>query len=809
MFKLLRKQILGVALTYAVLPFGAQADVITDVDGRRELAVLSARAGQLEVALADLARLHEEYPVNQRIRNDYAVVAAWAGKDALTTQLLTEVELTSLPDYVLAPYAKALRNEQFWMRSIETYREWQSRAPLSFDAKLGLVLTHADAGNYEASKETLATLHTLELTREEVATSYFACGYIAERERQFVAALDCYNLGLRITPDDTALLERRAIIAAALGANEFANAEYANLHADPKSELANSLQLDATALRLRWAGLEENKFRYEAASEALLGHDRILHPNKRQEQTRDFDRIVGLVAGYQMQEALDVYNTLGLQPDELPAYVLAALAQAHLYFNNTDRSIQYFRYAIAKVPPEQQALEFDLQVGLFHALSDNGHYEEAGQLASKLANSQYPWIRPTNKIWLENERYTVAREVGALALAYREEYDRALSSFDDLLSVGAANEGLRLSNATLQRWRGWYRASELETAKVSDPGFELPRTTLSSHIYLDRGAYRRAELGLTKAKALHPRDKGVQALDRRWRLHNRPQVQISAQAGQSDGTELGSESYSVDAHYYTSPFAYNYRAFVHAHTRWAEFLEGDGRDTRVGVGLEYRGLAWSLSGEVHTGLEQNSSPGLTLNHQWDSTDHWRHSTTFNYNGLNIPLRGTRVGIEGEDISHTTTYRWHESAEASVGFGYMRIDDGNERLSASARYQRRIFNAPRHKTAFIASLFTSESDDLVTPYFNPESDLDTRIGLLHEWRIQQTYELVRKLRVGASIGRYYQEGFGSDSLWTTNVEYEQELDHLWSITVGTSIGRRPYDGIQERQEQYYLTFRSKL
>ena len=91
MFKRLRKQILGVALTYAVLPFGVQADVNTDVDGRRELAVMSARAGQLDVALVDLARLHEEYPVNQRIRNDYAVVAAWAGKDALTTQLLAEV----------------------------------------------------------------------------------------------------------------------------------------------------------------------------------------------------------------------------------------------------------------------------------------------------------------------------------------------------------------------------------------------------------------------------------------------------------------------------------------------------------------------------------------------------------------------------------------------------------------------------------------------------------------------------------------------------------------------------------------------
>ena len=809
MFKHLRQQIIGVSVAYAVLPFSVFADTHTDLDARREMAVISARAGQLEVGLHDLSHLHRIHPDNQEIRNDYAVVAAWAKRDALTTRLLNEAELDTLPDYVLMPYAKALRNDQQWDRSLAAYREWQLRYPNTFEAKLGVVLTYADAGVYESSRNQLNILRRAELGIEEKAMVQFACGYIAERERKFVQALDCYNLGLRHAPENVELLERRAIIASALGANEFALRSYSQLSNTAESETANNLQLDATALRLRWASLEENRARYAATEEALRGHDGIDRPSREQALIRKYDRIVGLVAGYEMQEAIELYSSLNLHPDEIPVYVLGSTAQAHLYLNHTKEAIQLFRYALPKVPSDHAEVRFDLQVGLFHSLSDQGYYEEAGDVAAEIARSQSPWIRPTDKIWLENQRYTTAREVAALTLAYREDYENALSSFNDMLVIGAANDGLRLSNANLKRWRGWYRASERDTSKVSNPGYELLKTTLSSHLSMDRGAYRNAEQNLNTVKDLHPRDKGVKALDRRWRLHNRPQLQIVAQAGKSDGTQLGSESYSVDVHYYTRPFAYNYRTFVHSHTRWAEFLEGDGRDTRLGAGLEYRGLSWSLSGEVHTGMEQNNSPGLTITHQLDSTDHWHHSTTLNYNGLNIPLRGTRIGIQGEDISHTTTYRWHESAQASIGLGYMRIDDGNERRSINTDYQQRFINAPRHKTALSAALFTSKNDELVTPYFNPSSDLDARVGLIHEWRMQQTYQLIRKLRLGAFLGRYYQEGFGTNPLWSARLEYEQEVDHLWSITAGIAFGRRPYDGIQERQEQYYLTLQSKL
>ncbi len=776
-----------------------------------DAAVRDAREGRMVTALDTLAALHLAYPDVARVRHDYAVVAAWAEDDARVAALLDGERVELLPTYVLQGYAKSLRNLGRWQHARDAYGAWQLRDAGSFDARLGLVLTEADAGSYDAAAAELEGIDTAPLDDDRRSAYYLACGYVQERQGAFVAALDCYNRGLRRLPGSRDLLRQRAVVASALGASEYARDTLLAL-GDADEQTLNDVRLDATALRVRWLHLEPAGARERPTADVLQAFARLEGLTPRQARTREFDALVGEVAGYRMDDALARYRALlpevgGL--GQLPSYVLGAVGQALLHTDEAHEAVQVYRAAISNLGGDASAdARFDYEVGLFYALSDAGRLEEAQALADRLDRAQKPWIRPSDRLWLENNRYIVAREVGALGEAYADRYTQALARFDEMLDIAPANDGLRLSSAIVKRWRGLHRQSLADAEKVHGVRYRYPRAVLEGQLAIDRYDYDGAAKALGEAMVLHPRGKSTIDLERRLEIQHRPEVVVSAGLTESEADQIGAQSFHIDSRYYAGLQHERWRPFVHSHYRQAEFSEGLGRDHRLGVGAQYFAPYWSLSAEVNRGVEQNDGAGAVLEHSWRSTDHLSHDTRLAWNSIDTPLRGTRVGVEGDAISHSTTLHWHEAGRATFGFSVQDYDDGNDRRSAHLSVLERVINQTRHKLSVLGSLYASRNSATGTAYYNPERDVDVRVGLMHEWRMHRDYRSRHTLRSQVWYGSYQQRGFGSDGLWQAGTEYEYNLDEVFDLLFGVRFGRRPYDGVQEREEEVYMTVRAR-
>jgi tetratricopeptide (TPR) repeat protein len=166
---------------------------------RRVGAVNQARNGEIDSALMLLKTLHSETPNDPGIRNDLAVVLSWAGQDVAADALLVNEEVGLLPDYVLTAYAKTLRNLKRWQDAIQAYDALALRDENNVDAKLGAVMALADTsdeGGTERGMSRLNEIERAELGDDQLVQYYLACGYLNERSRKYIRALDCYNQGL-------------------------------------------------------------------------------------------------------------------------------------------------------------------------------------------------------------------------------------------------------------------------------------------------------------------------------------------------------------------------------------------------------------------------------------------------------------------------------------------------------------------------------------------------------------------------------------------------------------------------------------
>lgn len=787
----------------STLPAAAQS-----VDDRREAAVRAARRGRIDQARQHLEELYRSDPANRAVRLDLAVVAAWAGDDGRCVELLNGLDAATLPDYVLEAYAKAARNLKRWEQSLTLYQHLRQRHPQRPEFALARTLVLADAGRFEAAAAEQRRIHdTLAEDSPWRAESHFTCGYVAQRRQRLTAALGCYGRALQAQPEHGPARRGYVLTASALGAARQALRAAA---ADPallSDAQRRRLEIDAAAMHVRWANLPDDEGSRRHAAAALEAQAELLAQEPGQNtataRTVRFDRVAALVAHRRMAKATAEFESLrtdvaGL--DQYPAYVLQAAAQAYLYLRQPRRAAEAYRAALRQEP---DSLEH--QLGLFYALSDCNDHEAARALARDMVAAQPAWASRQPGRWKANPGYARAREAAAMERAFRDRYGAALADFAQMLEVAPANTSLRLSRAHVRRWRGHYEDAHKDVVRVraQDPQ-NLRARVLAADLALDRRRYPRAEALLNDAVRQAPDATATLDLARRWATHQRPEVAVEAQAGRSDGGAFSSRDWRLDGYYYTAPLAYRYRGFVHDSFSYGRFDEGSGRDHRLGAGLEYRLPAWTLQGEVHQGLEDNDSAGLTAAARWFPNDRLTLQAGGALNSRDMPLRGTRIGVQANDLELAARYRWHEGRDAGVSIGVVDMDDGNLRRRLQADFRTRVVNLPEHKLFANVRAYTSRNSETGRIYYNPESDRELSLGLTHEWRIFRHYDRGLTQRLGAEAGSYWQENFGSGTIWTLFAEHQWQLGPRSSVSYGIRGGGRVYDGNREHMASLYLS-----
>ncbi len=793
---------LMIVFTLALVPAPAGAQ---NAEERHARAIASARDGDYERALRLLKDLARRDPANKRYLYDRAVVLSWAGRDAEALALLPAIDPAEAPAYALEALAKSARNTGDHTQAQTLYRQILQRDAAYWQARLGLALTLVDTRNTGAAFKLLAELLASRPNDPEVL---FAYAYALETDKRFLPALSTYERILEITPDSRPAYHGKVLAAAALGASHLAE-DLIGAHPDWfTAEERERVAGDRIASHIRWGELEPftPKQRFAETDRALQQLD---HAHGSDWAWRDlnlahnrralFDRMVALRDRVRMDEVIAIYRMLQADGVEAPNYALLAAGDAYLYKEQPEQALQCYLRVKANDPDG-----YNVRLSLFFTYIELDDFPNAYRIIDKLAADNPAWLPHRHaRIVKDNPKRLEAGLNAVLARAFADDMGYAEQRFEDMLTLAPANTEIRAELATIYRWRGWLdRAlSEHQYIKAIEPELVSNQIGLAT-AFLQNSQYRLAEFAYDRLNRDYPEHKHVQRLGRAWHVHNRRELLTHTRVGESDGGELGSQEINNEVFLYSQPLDYNYRAYYHDYYNSAVFEEGTGRTHRLGVGLEYRDRRYQINGELSGGIAHNNEVGAALDAQWRYDDYWRFNTLLEVNSNEVPVRGIRVGVNGNRLGAGAAYHWHESQRVSLFYSVLDFDDGNLRNTLQGNFYRRLINLPYFKANGNLNVYASanERDDVI--YYSPKSDLGWDYSLELLWRTFRRYEGTFHHRFEVGAGQYYQTDFERGRTWSVSYEHQWKFSDAFRLTYGVVRSRRVFDGDPEFETAFY-------
>ena len=777
---------------------------------RRQGALQAAREGRFEVSLPVFVELLSESPKDIGIKADYIVVLTWAKKNQEALAVAAGMDIKSIPSYCVNALAKAARNTAQFPQAIVYYQELISRDAGVLDPVLGKTLTLADAGNFAEAHTQLSKLRQQYPNNVEV---YRALSYLGQVSKQPVVVVDANTRLLEINNQD--LDAARALIVAAREAGATKQAAALAMKYPKATDQAeiNKINNDSAAQHIAWGHLATKvpAKRFADTDKALLKLNEACRcdwngldlsaekPNTAKNRNLVFDRMLALRDRYRMQEVITHHQQLINAKIDPPAYVLNAAGDAYLYQRMPEEALKAYEASLVKAPTNTET-----KFSKFYALVELEQHEQAIKLVDEIAQNlaayrtrpKSPVIRPEDtKLDADSKAYYVR--------AYGDDLETAEQHFQALNDVGPMNSSVRMALAEIWRWRGWPERAEQRFDEISKdyPDQVSPKINLAN-THLDMSDWRLAESEIQPLVMEYPENAAVQALDKRWDLHNKYQLTMDGFSSKSAGSTFGSRTQGLNANLYSKPINYNYRAFVSTQYDHATFPEGTGRVLYPGVGLEYTDRDWRISGKLSQASLSNIGVSTTLTADYRKDDYWSFATALDINSSEMPLRGLRVGTSGDMISASGAYRWSDLTRAAAGASYMKMEDGNQRQSLYLTLDRRLITKPHYKLTAHARIDTSRNSENDVNYFNPESDLEFGGVLDNEWMLWRRYErsFGHRLQVGA--GQYWQKNFGSSTSWLISYEQQFKWDNRFEIDYGISRSQHAYDGTDELSTQLF-------
>lgn len=767
---------------------------------------MQARAGHHEAALDTLAALVERHPGQVLYLHDYVTVLGWAERDEEALSRLDAIDMEKAPEYVLEALAKSARNLKRFPLSIQIYRTAVRRFPERIQSALGLAMSLADQGSGGEATAIVERLLQHHPGRSDILNTL---AYVQLQQKAYFQALAAYERVLEADPENRDALRGRILITARLGAPHLAADMAARSPGLLSAAELDAIQRDRTAIAIRWGRLPgaEGTPSGEDSDQAITTlRARLAQPPGGSPAIRrslQYDLMEALYDRQRYREVIDVYESLGMPPPQIPDRPLAAAAGSYLQLKAADKALPLLQ-VIRKRNPQ----DFDTALMLVYAHVDNEDFAAAQALANSLGEQEAPWKGGRQGIPRRPNPHKLEADVTAILVqAFADDLEGAQARMTTLLANAPNNTGLRSELGYITLWRGLPQEAlqEFRIAQALNPDL-LDARLGEANARLDLYDFRNSHLLLQKMERRHPRDPGVKRLQRTWAVHNMRELYLTTGYGKSTGVQEGSEDFNIDAWLYSQPLKYRYRPFLYTHYATARFPEGDAQYGRVGVGLEYRKHRYRLvSTLTRDDDDRNVNAGLSLNGLWKLTDHWHLGAGYDSNSNDIPLRGRlNEQVEGWSGNLDLTYYFHESRRIDAGIQYLDFNDGNIRKNARATLFQRLVTRPHYKLDGTLGAYASSNTRNITSYFNPGKDLNLDITLVNEWLQFRQYERAFRHRLGLSIGSYYQESFGTKGIGQLFYEQQWNPNDTFGITYGILRARKAYDGDMENYTRLYLT-----
>jgi len=702
--------------------------------------------------------------------------------------------LETAPGYVVSTVARSARNTGEFGMAAHWYATLLERDVANLDARLGLAMTHADAADPEQAWSVIAGApddqkHAVQLRLTEA--------YLYEREGRFMEALASYQRILEAQPENREALRRTALVLrmALLPRQALALArEHAGILSE---EEVVQLEADVAALQIRYAAQSSYPAlrRYEGTDQALSQIDSLLARPDLDRNVRlrlRYDRIVALTDRLRMADAVAEFDALAVDPEDVPAYVLAAVGGAWLYEQQPERARHALELAVATEPGNT---EYKFQ--LFFAYTDLQDPERALDLAETLLASLPPINQvPGSRVVKGNEVYLRAAIMAGLARAYADRLADSQDYLEQLLDKIPNNPDVRQELASVYRWRGWLDRSLSEYAQVLALEPDLMSARIgNAYAQLDNRDYTPVEQEVRALRENYGDERAVKNLSERWQAHNRHELTVDAEVGESSGATFGEDQYRLDAVWFSKPIARRYRALVNTHDAFAGFPEGDARRRRVGAGVEYRYRRWLASARL-SAARSGGDLGFRGSFDYRVSDLFSFGGTLETESNATPLRGERVGVSSDLVGLNAVYARNESTAVRAALSYQDFSDGNAGSSIFLGAEQRLFSRPNYKLTMTAevSLEDRARDDVA--YFSPKSGFSWRAGLRNDWLMFRRYDFGLTHRITGTFGQYDQSGFSAGDIWSLDYEFRADINQRWSAHVGLSRRSNVYDGNRE-------------
>jgi biofilm PGA synthesis protein PgaA len=772
---------------------------------RRQAALQAAREGRFDSALPAFVNMVAEAPNDIGIKADYIELLTWAKKYQEALTVAAGMDIKTMPLYSLNALAKAARNTSQFDKAINYYEQLIAREPSNPDPSLGKVLTLIDFGKFVDAESELTKLRHQHPKNTEVLR---ALSYLGQQSKQSIIVIDANTRLLEINNQD--LEAANALIKASreVGAPAPALALAAQYPQAVDNIEIKRIKNDGAAKYIAWGhySAKTPAERFQDTDVALAKLDEAcqcdwsrLDLSIASNRNLMFDRIVALRDRYRMQDVITHYQQLLNAKIDPPTYVLNAAGDAYLYKRMPEEALKAYDASLLKAPESVET-----KFSKFYTLVDLEQLDAATTLIDELSKNFSAYRqRPKNSTIRPDDYKLEVDSKTFYVRAYGDNLATAEQHFQALNNVGPMNNDVRMALGEIWRWRGWPERAAQRFSEINRnyPDLLQPKINLAN-THLDLHDWKVAEGEIKSLAKEYPENASVQALDRRWMLHNERQLTIDTSGSKSSGTTFGSSAQGLNAALYSSPINYNYRAFVSTQYNHAIFPEGSGNVTYPGIGLEYTNKDWRLTGEVSKASLPNMGVTTAVTADYRFNDQLLFATSLASNTSQMPLRGLKAGINGDLISANTTYRWSDLTRASVGVGYMNIMDGNQRDTLGLAFDRRLITKPHYKLTTHLRVDASHNTGSNVAYFNPERDLDTSVVLDNEWTQWRRYDRSFSHRIQVGTGEYWQKNFGSNRTWMVSYEQQVKLSDRFEIDYGISRSRHAYDGTNELSTQLF-------
>jgi biofilm PGA synthesis protein PgaA len=633
------------------------------------------------------------------------------------------------------------------------------------------------------------------------------------RNRDFVAEAATYHDILQLAPTDRAALRGRVFASLRMGAPHLAG-RYAEQDAEAFTPAEiRDLQQTSAGRSIKWGEVEARAGigprRFQATNRALAKnadvrelHRRAGAMNSLSGQRTEFDRIVALRDRMRMGEAIALYGDLKRRQVQVPAYTLAAVADAYLYQRQSKQARDLYLAALALSKNDREYPNREWQLQLFDAYIDANQFDDARQLIDQLEQDIPPLLnRGLRGVEVDNEFYEQAAIDAVRARLYADEFDASQTLLEQTLDAAPFNLDARLARGELLQFREQPRAAQEQYASVlvDDPA-NLFAAAGIAETALALNDLKTAKTRMQALTKTYPENREIQRVQQQLHAYQQPILTVVSEAGRSPtgGGRRGNQDWLVDALLHSGPFKQHWRAFAHTFNAESDFSNVTGTRRRIGIGGEYRAPAWQVSGELNQDQTRLDNFGVSVSAAWLPTDQWKLDLEFESNSNDIPLQASAAGIDMQALRLGMAYNHNESRSLRTNLAYAWFSDSNRRIEVGADWQERWWSGPVYKLDTRLSISASDNSLTNAVYFNPRRDFSSDIQIINEWTLWRNYRRSFKHRLIIGAGNYWQQDFGAKFSTGLRYEHEWNLDNYRSLNYGIVYERHPFDGeINER------------